>query len=913
MGQKDGDGFPGGGHGPSGADGSDDMDKTGAISLDDLRRVGVLGDEPAAPVEKTTALTLDEMQRAAGRPAAPRPPAGPGTVRRTGGTAPQGSAPVEKTTAMTLEEMRRAGVPGVGEAAPPVEKTTAMTLDEMRRAGVPGVGEAAPPVEKTTAMTLDEMRRAGVPGVGEAAPPVEKTTAMTLDEMRGGGGGGGAPEKTMAMTLDEMRGEAEVPPPTMLLDTGGLPARPPKLEAISGNDKGTSYELTAEQTLVGRGLDCGIVLNDASVSRKHFRIDREGDGWKLVDLGSGNGTKVDGQRVAAFLALEDGMVIEAGTTQLRWSHVVPKARPATRPGGAAPRQEGMAPAQAERTIAMAPVTAGARPDFGSEPVEERTRIGDMAALEVLPEWKERVESGRAGGADEAAAEAEAAPSGGGGALKWVAIALGLISLLGGGFVIADKVAGLGIVFPKAEPVSASAEATEEAAAEEEAEAAPDPKAKEAMDRGLEQFKARRWYEARESFKEAVKLDAELAGASEALAQAEAEVAASKAIEDADKATEEKKFAEAIERLKAVPNTSSYYPQSREMLRAARDGLVERQLGDARELEEKGELVGALGAVDVALAAAPEDADALALREELKQAIVESGGELPTSEELAAAAAEAGAGEAEGAEEPAGEEAPAEAAAADDKVAEEPAAEEAPAKEAAVAEAPATARSEKTASPTKSARPKSVASARKSAPARKPTGDMATGLQKYAALDLAGAAAAFEEASGHGRKADRAKAARLASTVKKFRAKWESGMAAAKGYKATQAITDLTEARKLDAAVSGAHQSAIKAELSKQHSYLANVAYQREDFGAAGNHARKALALHSDQPSAQKIYDEVQAKAQTWLQDAKGMASSNPGAAMQLLSKVLAVFPRGDSRYAEAYKLLNELGASGTHD
>jgi tetratricopeptide (TPR) repeat protein len=341
-----------------------------------------------------------------------------------------------------------------------------------------------------------------------------------------------------------------------------------------------------------------------------------------------------------------------------------------------------------------------------------------------------------------------------------------------------------------------------------------------------------------------------------------------------------------------------------MLRAARDGLVEEQLAKARELEEQDDLKGALGAVELALGAAPEDPDALALKEELRQALSEAGGDVAAAEE--APAAEANPVVAEAA--PTAEEKPGVAGAAPAAEAKPGVAEAKPAAEAKPTSAKPVAEAKPAAA--KPAKPVSTASAAKAPSSRKPTGDIATGLQKYGALDFSGAISAFEAASKRGKKADRAKAERLAASVKKFQVAWSSGMSAAKAYKASQAIADLTKARKLDAAVNSAHQAAIKAELSKQHSYLANVAYQREDFGAAGNYARKALALNSNQPSAQKIYDEVQAKAQTWLAEAKGMASSDPGKAMQLLSRVLAVFPRGDSRYSEAYKLLNELGASG---
>jgi len=61
---------------------------------------------------------------------------------------------------------------------------------------------------------------------------------------------------------------------------------------------GEVYELTRPTTLVGRGKDCTIVINDASVSRIHGKLSRD-DGGRVVleDLRSSNGTYVNERRV----------------------------------------------------------------------------------------------------------------------------------------------------------------------------------------------------------------------------------------------------------------------------------------------------------------------------------------------------------------------------------------------------------------------------------------------------------------------------------------------------------------------------------------------------------------------------------------------------------------------------------------
>lgn len=56
-------------------------------------------------------------------------------------------------------------------------------------------------------------------------------------------------------------------------------------------------ELTAERMTLGRADDNQIVISHDSVSSHHGEVAIEGDAWVFTDLGSTNGTKIDGQRV----------------------------------------------------------------------------------------------------------------------------------------------------------------------------------------------------------------------------------------------------------------------------------------------------------------------------------------------------------------------------------------------------------------------------------------------------------------------------------------------------------------------------------------------------------------------------------------------------------------------------------------
>lgn len=88
-------------------------------------------------------------------------------------------------------------------------------------------------------------------------------------------------------------------------------------EAASAQQR--SYELTAPVTLLGRGTDCDLRLVDPGVSRHHAEVRVEGDVVALVDLGSTNGTFVNGQPVRR-LVLTDGARVTLGRTTLIFRH-----------------------------------------------------------------------------------------------------------------------------------------------------------------------------------------------------------------------------------------------------------------------------------------------------------------------------------------------------------------------------------------------------------------------------------------------------------------------------------------------------------------------------------------------------------------------------------------------------------------
>ncbi|CAM3306764.1 DUF3662 domain-containing protein [Occultella aeris] len=78
---------------------------------------------------------------------------------------------------------------------------------------------------------------------------------------------------------------------------------------------GQRYLLTGPVTVIGRGSEADIIVDDSGVSRRHLEIRITSDGVIATDLGSTNGTFVEGHQVAAA-TLVDGNTLTIGRTRI---------------------------------------------------------------------------------------------------------------------------------------------------------------------------------------------------------------------------------------------------------------------------------------------------------------------------------------------------------------------------------------------------------------------------------------------------------------------------------------------------------------------------------------------------------------------------------------------------------------------
>jgi len=111
--------------------------------------------------------------------------------------------------------------------------------------------------------------------------------------------------------------EAPVTPPTS--GSTVLIQRGPKMKVLGMLvDKKQSFrrfDIGKPAVTIGRAPGNDLIVDHPTVSRQHATIKVEGEAFRLFDLGSANGTFVNGQRVRDPIVLEDGMTVRFGEVE----------------------------------------------------------------------------------------------------------------------------------------------------------------------------------------------------------------------------------------------------------------------------------------------------------------------------------------------------------------------------------------------------------------------------------------------------------------------------------------------------------------------------------------------------------------------------------------------------------------------
>jgi len=200
----------------------------------------------------------------------------------------------------------------------PVEIAAALTREAEDKKAIVGAGRVLVPNTY-----IVELASADAERLGEYDEPLRKELATMLAEAaQEQGWSFVGPVEVRFETVDSLGTGAFLVRSAVVagaVATPEQPARPPGEgpHLVAGS---RTVELTGT-TVVGRGAEADLQLHDTGVSRRHaeFRVVKDEDGPRveLHDLGSTNGTRVNGQHVEA-VTLSDGDLITVGTSELQY-------------------------------------------------------------------------------------------------------------------------------------------------------------------------------------------------------------------------------------------------------------------------------------------------------------------------------------------------------------------------------------------------------------------------------------------------------------------------------------------------------------------------------------------------------------------------------------------------------------------
>ena len=118
-----------------------------------------------------------------------------------------------------------------------------------------------------------------------------------------------------------------------------------RLVMRTGANPGQIFPLDQTEMYIGRDLSCEIVINDSEVSRRHSKIYIFGQSFVIEDLGSTNGTFVNGQRITGPHTLIPGEIVALGDSSSLQFEVAMEDPDATRVGVSSPTSVGEQPFQ----------------------------------------------------------------------------------------------------------------------------------------------------------------------------------------------------------------------------------------------------------------------------------------------------------------------------------------------------------------------------------------------------------------------------------------------------------------------------------------------------------------------------------------------------------------------------------------
>ena len=364
--------------------------------------------------------------------------------------------------------------------------------------------------------------------------------------------------------LGELAELSQQPGTRAKVDAEAAAPRGCRLIVVDGPDLGMEWSFKVPKVVVGRDEDCELVMSDIAVSRRHAQITLEGERFVLTDLGSGNGTFLNGLRIESQ-ELSPGDEVSIGERTLRFVEL----------------------SQAPPTAAAHPVSAGplvepivGTVDPAAVPGEEGLESGGPFEPLGLP-------AGDGGGVSSEAPTPGAESPGGlprGMALKQMAAGVGALILVVGLLGV------VGWVFQRyfvgESPAERRARAQREFLV------------------GVELVKLKRCGDAQILFRRVLEIRPKYARAREYIAHCDREIAQWNVLEGVRQLVRNGRHLEGIERLGAVSPDSAYADDAQRLKAELAEGLGRERVREAEGKWRNGDVFGARELVSLALEGAP---------------------------------------------------------------------------------------------------------------------------------------------------------------------------------------------------------------------------------------------------------------------------------------------------------------------
>lgn len=640
---------------------------------------------------------------------------------------------------------------------------------------------------------------------------------------------------------------------------------PGLLYVVGGTDRGKRFDLTPAETRIGRGADQDVVLSDIAVSRRHITVHAEGGRFRLRDLGSGNGTLVNGARIDSVI-LNDGDHIELGNTVLRFNQAgapataappaaygaqggfspppaagnfgapppayqPPPQQPAYQPPPQAaytpppPQQPAyQAPAPINHAATQAPFMVGSatqapyQPAATQAPVERPADMPRMAARPIPSVGRRQVSRG---------------PLDSTGKKVVVFGTMGILCVAGAGVIVSRT------VMARPQVVSSDAE--------------------ESYKQGVRLFIAGDYDGAKINFNDAATQAPDAPEPKRYAHQCDAELRGRGALKSAERSVAGRRYGEALRSLEQVEDGTFAHDQSVRMRREILPKAAGEEVDEARRVMAS-DPAAAQARLAHALELDPSNVDARALMPKIK------GGKPPVAVAVAPVAPPA--------------EHHSHAVKEDD-----------------------------------TPRPTKVAATPKATPAPPPDkGAPAAGLDTakgamalYKNKDFAGAikAATVEAMSQSPKQSDKTMA--LVTQIKMLRADYDRAVAE-EGSRPAEAVKDYNEAMAIDAKVGkGVHASFFKGRIGKVQLSSAQQAFAAGKYDQAYSSVQLAQKYGAGDGGMLK---QLESKAGELVSKGQSVQKSNAAQAKTYWRQVLKMVPTSSPTYAKAYGLVN--AASGAH-